>query len=81
VTRALDVLEMDGWPDPERRAFRSLCLLMALVQHLDRWPRRDKSRLVALMRAKGAPNEQGFFDRTIGHARFRQAMARVASSG
>jgi len=79
VTRSLGVQGMERWPEDERRAFRSLSLLMALVDDLDGWAAADKRALVALMRAKGGLSEQAYFDRMRAHPRFRQAMFRLAS--
>jgi len=79
VTRRLGVQGMERWPEDDRRAFRSLSLLMALVDDLDGWAAADKRALVALMRAKGGLSEQAYFDRMRAHPRFRQAMFRLAS--
>jgi len=53
VARALGLRLPLPWPEPERRAFRSLSLLFAQVEGLSRWPAADRRALRSLMRAKG----------------------------
>ena len=78
VSRALGVTGGEGWPEPERRSFQSLCLLLAMVPGLDRWPAADRRGVVAIMRAKGKANERAYFDLMRRHRRFREAMVQLA---
>ena len=77
VRVALGVTNFEGWPESERRGFRSLCQLLAHVPDLGRWPIRDRRGMVAAMRAKGSPNLLPYFDLTRRHARFGRAMAQL----
>src|SRR6266508_1925294 len=79
VRAALGVVGMERWPEPERHSFRSLCLLLAMVPGLDRWPAADRRKAIALLRAKGAANEDTHFDLMRRHRRFRDAMAKIAA--
>jgi hypothetical protein len=77
VRAALGVTDVGGWPASERRAFRSLCLLLGQVPDLSGWPTRDRRRMIAAMRAKGSPSLLRYFDLTRRHARFGRAMAQL----
>jgi hypothetical protein len=80
VSRALDARNIARWPDTERAAFESLCLLFALIPGLARWPSRAKARLIALARAKGS-DEFRYFDLLRNHARLHAALAAIAAQG
>jgi hypothetical protein len=77
VTRALSARGTARWPDAERAAFQSFCLLLALIPGLARWPARDKARVVALARAKGG-DEFRYFDLLRGHARLQAALCAIS---
>jgi hypothetical protein len=79
VKAGLGVVGMERWPEPERRSFRSLCLLLAMVPGLDRWPAADRRKAIAILRAKGAPGEDTYFDLMRRHRRFREAMVKIAA--
>jgi hypothetical protein len=79
VTSALGALGIERWPDGEQRSFRDWCLLLALIPGLARWPASDRSKAVAIMRAKGAPNEDKFFDLLRRHRRMCNALMDIAS--
>ncbi len=79
VRAALGVVGMERWPEPERRSFGSLCLLLAMVPGLDRWPAADRRKAIAILRAKDAANEDAYFDLMRGHQRFRDAMVKIAA--
>ena len=81
VTRALGATGIARWPPAERAAFESFCLLLALIPDLDRWPDRDKARIIALARAKGG-DEFRFYDLLRGHTRLHVALREIlARSG
>jgi hypothetical protein len=78
VTRALDVAETTGWPEAERAAFQSFCLILSRIPDLARWPARDKARAIALARAKGG-NEFRYYDLLRRHARLQAALRQLAA--
>jgi hypothetical protein len=77
VTAALGVQGRHLWPEAERRSFEAMSLLMALIPDLGRWPARDRRRVAAIMRAKGAPTEQRYLDLLRAHPRLREALLDV----
>jgi hypothetical protein len=79
VSRALGVRGFARWPEAERAAFRSYCLLLARIPDLARWPARDKARVVALARAKGG-DEFRYYDLLRGHARLQAALRAIAGA-
>ena len=80
VSKALGVAGMERWPEPEQRSYRSLCLLLAMVPGLDRWPAADRRKAIAVMRAKGAPKEDVYFDLMRSHRAFITSMVQVAAT-
>ena len=77
VTRALGVRGISRWPEDERAAFQSFCLLLAQIPDLARWPARDKTRVIALARAKGG-DEFRYFDLLRNHARLHTALRAIS---
>jgi hypothetical protein len=67
-----------SWPPGERRAFERLALVAALVPDVARWPVSDRRRLVALMRAQGAPDQEGYERLLRRHRRWRASLERLA---
>jgi hypothetical protein len=74
VARALRAPGWRRWPPPERRAFSRMAAIVALIPDLARWPAGARARLVALMRAKGAPSERRYLALLDGHARLRASL-------
>jgi hypothetical protein len=79
VSAALGVTDLAGWPRAEQDAFRSLALVIGLIPDLARWNEREREACVALMRAKGAPEDAAYFRALAAHPRLPTALARVAS--
>jgi hypothetical protein len=79
AARLLDARGWRAWPVDERRAFRRLSLVAALMPDLARWPLADRRRLALLFRAKGGPTEVAYVRRVARHARFRRALATLAA--
>jgi len=77
VSRALGIRGIARWPDAERAAFQSYCLLLARIPDLARWPAQDKARVIALARAKGG-DEFRYYDLLRGHARLQAALCAIA---
>ncbi len=80
ATRALGVGNTTGWPERERAAFESYCLILCRIRDLARWPATDKSRAVAVARAKGG-NEFRYYDLLRQHARLQAALRELAARG
>jgi hypothetical protein len=80
VSTALGITGREPWPEPERRSYEAMSLLVALVPHLERWSAADRRGMVALMRAKGAPTEARFLRLLGAHRRFPQAMIDLSTS-
>jgi len=80
VATALGARDIARWPKAERAAFEALCLVFARIPGLARWPARDRTRLIALARAKGG-DEFRYFDLLRKHARLSAALAKIAMQG
>jgi hypothetical protein len=80
VSDALGVAGIERWPEPEQRSYRSLCALLAMVPGLDRWPAADRRKAIAIMRAKGSPKEDVYFDLMRSHRAFIASMVQVAAT-
>jgi hypothetical protein len=80
VSRALGARDIAHWPNAERAAFEALCLLYARIPGLALWPARDKTRLIALARAKGS-DEFRYFDLLRNHTRLHAALVAIAAQG
>ena len=78
VMAALGRAPMSRWGNAELAALRAFAPLLAQIGDLDRWPRRDKARLAALVRAK-ARDEFRHFALMTGFARLREALNAVAA--
>ena len=72
---------MDGWSGEERRWFVRLAPIVSAT-HPVAWPKRDRNRLVQMIRAKGGDCERDFIRRFGEHKRFfgalKKACRRVA---
>jgi hypothetical protein len=77
VRAALDVRDDARWPESERAAFRSLALLVGLVEGLAHWSASEQSACVALMRAKGAADDRPYFLGLASHPRLPASLARI----
>ena len=80
VQRALGMPDTTRWPEAERNAFQSYCLLLALIPDLALWPARDKARVIALARAKGG-DEFRYYDLLRTHTRLQAALREIAARG
>jgi len=67
-----------GWPASEQRAFSDLAPLVALFPDLGDWSARQRSELIDLLRAKGAPRERDYLLRTQRHSRFIGSLRSAA---
>jgi hypothetical protein len=79
VSAALPIAGRSGWNDAEESALRALAPLFAQVDDLPAWPSRDKTRLVALVRAKGG-DEYRYFALMAGFTRLRDALDAIAAT-
>lgn len=57
---ALGVKSMHAWTAAERRGFARLAPVVSIVGEVSGWPDEDKRGLVAMLRAKGSPQESDF---------------------
>ncbi|HEY2817218.1 MAG TPA: hypothetical protein VGK44_08835 [Casimicrobiaceae bacterium] len=78
VSSALDPGETLRWNGDAQDALRAMAPLLAQIADLRAWPSRDKSRLEALIRAKGG-DEYRYFALMAGFVRLRNAFAGIAS--
>lgn len=76
---ALGVSGERAWPLAERESFRSLALVVGLIDGVDRWSKADKAACIALMRAKGADDDRPYFLQLAGHPCLPAALLRIAS--
>ncbi len=58
----------------ERTAFDNFAFLLSLVPELERWSREEKQALLAVIRAKAAPEETNYLRLLQQHHRLRQAL-------
>jgi hypothetical protein len=80
VTAALGIADREGWRDDEEAALRTLAPLFAALPDLNRWPARDRAAAVALIRAKGAPDDAAWFVRLGRHRRLIAALNAFAAT-
>ena len=80
MTEALGIADRKGWRDDEEAALRTLAPLFAALPDLARWPARDKAAAVALIRAKGAPDDASWFVRLGRHRRLIAALNALAAT-
>ncbi|HEY6929190.1 MAG TPA: hypothetical protein VJA66_05890, partial [Thermoanaerobaculia bacterium] len=71
--------ELDRWPDPARRAFDGLALVLDLIRDLPRWTQNEKRDLLAIVRAKAGSDEVRYLRLMQRHARLRGALLRLGS--
>jgi hypothetical protein len=74
VARALEVTGWSRWTADEQRGFAQLALLVGQIPDLARWPRADRRRLAALMRARGGASEARYTRALGAHARLRESL-------
>ena len=74
VTRALGSTRPARSTSEERLWFERLTPLVALVADLARWPRSERARLMAVIRAKGGPSELAYLRKLDQHRRLRAAL-------
>jgi hypothetical protein len=74
VARTLGVRATVNWRADERRAFADLALVANLIPDLERWPARERQRLVAAMRAKGGDTEWRYVRLLDAHTRLRNSL-------
>ncbi len=60
VAASLGVNDLARWPAAQRRGFVLLAPIVAAAGGVQDWPRSERDALVALLRAKGAPQERDF---------------------
>ncbi len=80
VTAALGIADREGWRDDEEAALRTLAPLFAALPDLAHWPARDRAAAVALIRAKGAPDDAAWFVRLGRHRRLIAALNAFAAT-
>jgi hypothetical protein len=67
-----------GWSAGEKLAWRRWSPLLALLDHLERWPADDQKALVQLVRAKGNRQELDYLQGFDGLGRLRKAVVKMA---
>lgn len=78
VARALEV-RPDNLKQDERRAFENLALVLALIDDLDQWTRREKKALVQIIRAKAGASEADYARLMQSHEKLRDWLRRLGS--
>jgi len=74
VARALGAAGRRRWAPAERRAFERFATVLGLIPGLARWPARERSRLRAVVRAKGGISEARHVARLDAHRRLRESL-------
>lgn len=67
-----------GWTRDERAAFTSLAPIVDLVPELGAWPAAERRNAIALLRAKGHPQERDFVLAAAKSPRLFHALAQLA---
>ena len=80
TARVLGVTDMRSWPDPERRGFEDLSPAIAGIPDLEEWSKKDKKKLIALLRAKGHVTEGRYIGLLREHHQLLEAWARMAAA-
>lgn len=80
LARTLEAGSATRWPAAERRAFAAMAPIAAIVPGLASWPRADKKKLVAMMRAKASPQERDFAKAAQANRRFFHELAAALRS-
>jgi len=81
VARSLGLRDWRAWPRAERRAFERMAPVIALIPDLVDWPRKERSALVEIVRAKAGPREADYLRRLRGHRRLRERLLRLGAPG
>ncbi len=79
VQRRLKIRNPDRWSESEIRALNRLAPLVANIADLGRWPEKDKQHLVRIIRAKGGRQERRYVLQSNRHARFKNALSKLAA--
>ncbi len=80
VNAALGIADRKRWRADEEAALRTLAPLLGALPDLGRWSARDKAAAVALIRAKGAPDDAPWFVRLGRHRRLVAALTALAAT-
>jgi hypothetical protein len=78
VARLLSV-RVARWPEPRRRAFSDLALVLDRIPDVGRWSRAERDALRAILEAKSALSETRYARLLRKHGRLRKALLRVGS--
>jgi len=65
---------LEAWRAEGKKIFESLALVLDLIGDLPGWSRREKSALLAILRAKAGRNEVRYVRLMQRHARLREAL-------
>ena len=78
AVRDLGARDFKGWSRREREAMEGFAPLLALIEDLSSWPKREKKRVLDLIRAKGGPVERVYVEALRGHVRFKRSLSAYA---
>ncbi|MHC4579465.1 MAG: hypothetical protein ACYTED_18920 [Planctomycetota bacterium] len=81
AARALGLEDLRAWSAAERRALRILAPVLGMIPDLAAWGRREKERVVRLVRLKGARFGLGWDRALCAHRRLAQALRALARDG
>jgi hypothetical protein len=81
AARRLGGVSRRGWTPGERRGFEILSPLVSSLPGVEGWSAREKARLQALMREKGARSERAVDRGLRTHAPFLAALRRLLGAG
>ncbi len=76
--KALPLGDLADWSPEERTALYLWALPLDMVEGLERWPARERKRLVAMIKAKGAATETAHQASLNRHRRVQEAWHRLA---
>lgn len=80
LARALGV-NLGRWSAPARTVFDNVAMVLALVPDLSRWNTAEKRTLMAIIRAKLAPDEAAYLRLLQRHARLKAALLALGARG
>jgi len=79
VLSALEITDFGRWSGNDRLQFERLCPLLALINDLPRWSKKEKKGLVDIIKSKGAIREKKYVALMQRHKKLQEALSRMVS--
>jgi hypothetical protein len=76
IARVLEI-RLSGNSEPEQKAFEDLSLVLALIPGLPEWTRREKQKVLQIVRAKTEADESNYARLLNQHPKLRTAIIKL----